>query len=616
MAIASPINLNKVSEGINSLKIGLGNLKKSSDTIKIVTLNRTKIKRESFARDRILSNIREEAVKRKDQESIIEASGVGGAFKRTASVISDSTKGFLGRILDFASSLLIGWLLYNLPTIMTGIEDLIIRIKSLTELLGDFISNIGNMFRNFGQLLSGVYYDITHFDFTDQSKRVQGAMDDLNANFDAMHDQFTQGFDMLSKPLGEGPGEKEVPALNTDYTQPGPTTGESGGGTAPPAPKGADPAWAKVYEAARKEGDRFPEVTATQWAIESGWGKSPSGKNNFFGQKASANEPGTWLWTTENINGKNVRVKAKFRDYETPEEGVRAKVKRWDYKYGNAKTPEEAARNMSLPTGAKIPGTNMTSHGVYATSPTYSTDIINIIKRQGIDPKKPRTGPAPAITTKASAPSKPQSGKGNGYLTSADLIKIKPLSSPADYKDWYGNNAMLNPTAGKAFLAAQQAYGKDIPINSAYRSYKHQENVKGSVKATPGYSRHGVGLALDLEPNTPAYNWMVKNGPKYGWYYAKISGDPFHFEYRGGGVKPIQSQPAQVSPTTQPGQNVPSVAKNKKGPTVLVADNPSPPPAPQQVSTGGRGSQLQMIPIESSLNSLIKNQILLELAYT
>ena len=185
MAIAPSINLSKVSSGINSLNIGMGQLKKSADNIKTVSLNKTKIKRESIARSKMFSKMREEAVKRKDQESIIEASGINGAFKRTSSVITDSTKGFLGRILDFASSLLIGWLLYNLPTIITAIEDLITRIKSLYGILTDFISNITDTFQNFGQLLSGVYYDITHFDFTDQSKRVQSAMDDLGANVGA-----------------------------------------------------------------------------------------------------------------------------------------------------------------------------------------------------------------------------------------------------------------------------------------------------------------------------------------------------------------------------------------------------------------------------------------------
>ena len=267
MAITSSINFDKVSGGIKSLNTGMGQLKKSADNVKNVTLNRTKIKRESIVRNRILSNIREEAVKRKDQESIIEASGISGAFKRTGSVIANSTKGFLGRLLDFASSLLLGWLLYNLPTIMTGIDDLIIRIKSLYTILTDFMSNIKNTFQDFGNLLSAVYQDIIHFDFTDQSKRVQSAMDDLGANIDAMHDQFEDGFKLLTTPLGQGPGEKEVPPLNTDYTQDGPTTG------VPPAPSGASAGFARVYESARKVGDPFPEVTAAQWQLESGGGK-------------------------------------------------------------------------------------------------------------------------------------------------------------------------------------------------------------------------------------------------------------------------------------------------------------------------------------------------------
>jgi hypothetical protein len=468
------------------------------------------------------------------------------------------------------------------------------------------MGNIRNTFINFGQLLSAVYQDITQFDFTDQSKRVQNAMNDLSANMDSMHDEFMRGFKLLTTPLGQGPEEKEVPPLNTDYTQDAPTTG----GGAPPAPAGAAAGYKKVYEAARKAGDPFPEVAAAQWAGETGYGKYMVAKNNLFNQTGDPKtQKGKWVKVPEGGS-------QYFLDFDSEEDAIKYRLKIWKYKYGNAKTPEEALRNLELPTGAKIPGTNKTSHGIYATNPRYVEDITRIIRDNKGNPQRSITsGPAPAITTKAPAPSKPQSGKGNGFLTSADLIKIKPLSYPADYKDWYGNNAMLNPTAGKAFLVAQQAYGKDIPINSAYRSYEHQRNVKGSVKASPGYSRHGVGLALDLEPNTPAYNWMVKNGAKYGWYYAKIPGDPYHFEYKGGGVKPIQSQPAQVSSTTQPGQNVPSVAQDKRGQQIMVVDDRQP-SAPQQVSSGGGRSQPQTIPFEDSLNSLIKNQILLELAYT
>jgi hypothetical protein len=72
--------------------------------------------------------------------------------------------------------------------------------------------------------------------------------------------------------------------------------------------------------------------------------------------------------------------------------------------------------------------------------------------------------------------------------------------------------------------------------------------------------------------------------------------------------------PAQVSSTTAPGQNFPAITQNKKGQQVVVVDDRQP-PAPQQVSSRGGGGS-QSMPIEDSLNSLIKNQILLELAYT
>jgi hypothetical protein len=596
MAITSSINFDKVSGGIKSLNTGMGQLKKSADNVKNVTLNKTKIKRESIVRNRMLSNIREEAVKRKDQESIIEASGISGAFKRTGSVIANSTKGFLGRLLDFASSLLLGWLLYNLPTIMTAIEDLIIRIKSLYTILTDFMSNIKNTFQDFGNLLSAVYQDITHFDFTDQSKRVQSAMDDLGANIDAMHDQFEDGFKLLTTPLGQGPGETPPAPLNTDYRQSAPTTDTTGGSVTGIHKQALDiisgPESGGSYNA-MNQGTIGEKIVGS-----TGNSKTKVGKELTSMTLGEIMQRQAYVMDKRNPQISNYGVYAAGR-YQIIPITFPSAMKGAGLKPTDTFSPENQDK-MGLAV--------LKSQGIGAWTAggsRYSAKETAIIK------EAQRTPVTFSSLTSQPAPSKPQSGKGNGFLTSSDLMKIKSLSYTADYQDWYGNNAMLNPTAGKAFLAAQQAYGKDIPINSAYRSYEHQRNVKGSVRATPGYSRHGVGLALDLQPGSDSYNWMMKNGSKYGWYYASIPGDPYHFEYKGGGVKPLQ---AQVSSTTAPGQNVPAIAQNKKGQQIIIADNPQP-SAPQQViSRGGGGSQ--SMPIEDSLNSLIKNQILLELAYT
>jgi len=41
--------------------------------------------------------------------------------------------------------------------------------------------------------------------------------------------------------------------------------------------------WNGIRQAAADTGAKFPEVVAAQWALESGWGKHTSGKNNYFG---------------------------------------------------------------------------------------------------------------------------------------------------------------------------------------------------------------------------------------------------------------------------------------------------------------------------------------------
>lgn len=140
----------------------------------------------------------------------------------------------------------------------------------------------------------------------------------------------------------------------------------------------------EVYQTALKSGTPHPEVIAAQWALESGWGKKQSGKNNLFGIKAGNGDPnnqeaGTVIWTTENINGKKVKVQQKFRDYESIDQSIadRAKFTLENPRYRkagyfDATSPAEAA--MAL------------QRGKYATDPKYANILIDVMKSAGIDP--------------------------------------------------------------------------------------------------------------------------------------------------------------------------------------------------------------------------------------
>ena len=88
--------------------------------------------------DEIIENSEIESVSR-DREDELEASSIQGAPKTQGTILGKSTRGFLGRILDFLGILLIGWAITNLPRIIQGIEGLIKRISSVTGILSLFV---------------------------------------------------------------------------------------------------------------------------------------------------------------------------------------------------------------------------------------------------------------------------------------------------------------------------------------------------------------------------------------------------------------------------------------------------------------------------------------------
>jgi hypothetical protein len=129
--------------------------------------------------------------------------------------------------------------------------------------------------------------------------------------------------------------------------------------------------FALIEALSRLAGDPRPRVAAAQWALESSWGKSVSGKNNYFGIKAQPGEAGTTKDTTEFYNGVPTSEIARFADYNSPFECLQARLtflRKSHYSaYWKSKTDEEACFSLQ-------------SAG-YATDPNYASKLIDIIAR-------------------------------------------------------------------------------------------------------------------------------------------------------------------------------------------------------------------------------------------
>jgi len=92
-----------------------------------------------------------------------------------------------------------------------------------------------------------------------------------------------------------------------------------------------------IYKLAKEVGIKFPEIVAAQFSVESDHGLSVTGKNNYFGIKATQSEidagQSTLAPTFEEINGKKVRVMAHFKNFESIKESLEHYKKFWNDNY-------------------------------------------------------------------------------------------------------------------------------------------------------------------------------------------------------------------------------------------------------------------------------------------
>jgi len=125
--------------------------------------------------------------------------------------------------------------------------------------------------------------------------------------------------------------------------------------------------WKGVKTAAQIAGAKYPEVVAAQWALESGYGKHTSGKNNFFGLKGEGSE----RETKEFINGQWVTIRAGFIDFPDLQTCVSYLVDRWYRDYKNYKGVNRAVSREDCARLLQKEG--------YATDPTYPEKLIRLM---------------------------------------------------------------------------------------------------------------------------------------------------------------------------------------------------------------------------------------------
>lgn len=190
--LKSSISIKSMRDSVAAFNKGLQLAKKNAAEIVKNTKESNIFKRSLISRDNNFFRKRQENIRRKDREDEIEAVSLSGAVKRRGTILAKSTRGFLGRMLDFVGILLIGWALINLPRIIKALRGLINLIRKVTGILGSFINAIKDIVVGIGSIISDAISKLPSFDFEKNKREIEENLERTSGGLTRLDKQLVQ----------------------------------------------------------------------------------------------------------------------------------------------------------------------------------------------------------------------------------------------------------------------------------------------------------------------------------------------------------------------------------------------------------------------------------------
>ena len=202
--LKSSISINSIRDSVTKFTKGLISSRDNASEIVKQTNETNKFKRTLIGNDNSYFEKRRENARRRQREDEIESSTVQGVTKRQGSVTSRSTKGFLGRILDFFGIVLIGWFVTNLPGILKSIQGLIDRIRRAVSVLTNFMDGIGDFFISIKTGIEQAIEKLPRLDLGLLKKQNEESIDNANNNLNRVRRDMISTVGIYNNPKNAG----------------------------------------------------------------------------------------------------------------------------------------------------------------------------------------------------------------------------------------------------------------------------------------------------------------------------------------------------------------------------------------------------------------------------
>ena len=188
----SSIGIDTIRKSITNLSDGLISIGKQSSELLKETRKSNLLKSKLIRQDAEFFKRRRENVLRKQREDELEASSVTGVTKRQGNILQKSTRGFLGRILDFVGTLIIGWFLINLPKIIAAFKSLFGLIDRVVGVFTGFVSGMRSFFDGIGAGIDSFLSAFNRFNFLEDDKNIKETFEKTENSLRTLNNDFTE----------------------------------------------------------------------------------------------------------------------------------------------------------------------------------------------------------------------------------------------------------------------------------------------------------------------------------------------------------------------------------------------------------------------------------------
>ena len=500
--------------------------------VKKAVLKRKKIKRDTFIGKQRSKKKEQEKDKRKLKEQELERKntsksgpGVGNVTKKALNPLQ--------ALIQFLTTILIGWVANKLPQIIEWAQGLIKKIQEVVELIKSLFTNITGFFTGVKDLIVGAFDAVVNLDFSDKEGGIISALEKIKESFGGLIKDIGNGFNILRGKQSEDPKKilKKQPEDVTNeqpYSELKPPKSEdsvSSSSSSSGSSLVSTPLTPIVTSKKSTPGGQYGESSLLAAMSRAGI-VDPTERAMFLAQMA--HESGNFRYDEEIASGQAYEGRSDLGNTQ-PGDGVRYKGRGYIQLTGRANYRDYGNRL----------GVDLENNPDLAKDPNIAADIAIAYWKERVDRNAARAGDVRTVTK--------------------------------------------NINGGLNGLADRQ---------NKFDKYMKEKSTLNIQKFDPTKSYKAGDMVMKD-------NKVMKH-------------DGFGFAAAGG----ISSQNLTASPQPQI-QSMPKTAQldmDRQGQDIVVVDDQ---PTPQQPSgVPGQQSSPQPIIVQPSLNSMLRQQLLLELVYT